>query len=136
MAGSLGPTNKTLSVSPSVERPDYRNISEYSHTQQTLGRCFSNVLSEAPETCDCTRVKGLQYPKVSCHSYLSFLSVLGNVSVLPIKLTEIVRKRKQIGYQRLVYSVITAVLFLSSSPVTFWNFFLFLNPLFRQALTQ
>lgn len=26
MAGSLGPTNKTLSVSPSVERPDYRNI--------------------------------------------------------------------------------------------------------------
>lgn len=29
MAGALGPTNKTLSVSPSVERPDYRNISEY-----------------------------------------------------------------------------------------------------------
>uniref|UniRef100_A0ABK0LMP9 Methionine synthase n=1 Tax=Rattus norvegicus TaxID=10116 RepID=A0ABK0LMP9_RAT len=26
VAGSLGPTNKTLSVSPSVERPDYRNI--------------------------------------------------------------------------------------------------------------
>lgn len=29
VAGALGPTNKTLSVSPSVERPDYRNISEY-----------------------------------------------------------------------------------------------------------
>ncbi|NP_001397871.1 methionine synthase isoform 4 [Homo sapiens] len=26
VAGALGPTNKTLSVSPSVERPDYRNI--------------------------------------------------------------------------------------------------------------
>lgn len=33
VAGALGPTNKTLSVSPSVERPDYRNVSEYSlHT--------------------------------------------------------------------------------------------------------
>ncbi|CAG5911909.1 unnamed protein product, partial [Menidia menidia] len=27
VAGALGPTNKTLSVSPSVERPDFRNIS-------------------------------------------------------------------------------------------------------------
>ncbi|XP_067285930.1 methionine synthase [Pseudorasbora parva] len=26
VAGAVGPTNKTLSVSPSVERPDYRNI--------------------------------------------------------------------------------------------------------------
>ncbi|KAK7798063.1 hypothetical protein U0070_005885, partial [Myodes glareolus] len=26
VAGALGPTNKTLSVSPSVERPDYRNV--------------------------------------------------------------------------------------------------------------
>uniref|UniRef100_A0A803YKG7 Methionine synthase n=1 Tax=Meleagris gallopavo TaxID=9103 RepID=A0A803YKG7_MELGA len=26
VAGSMGPTNRTLSVSPSVERPDYRNI--------------------------------------------------------------------------------------------------------------
>ena len=26
--GAMGPTNRTLSVSPSVERPDYRNISE------------------------------------------------------------------------------------------------------------
>ena len=26
--GAMGPTNKTLSVSPSVERPEYRNISE------------------------------------------------------------------------------------------------------------
>ena len=26
--GAVGPTNKTLSVSPSVERPDYRNISK------------------------------------------------------------------------------------------------------------
>lgn len=28
VAGALGPTNKTLSVSPSVERPDFRNISK------------------------------------------------------------------------------------------------------------
>ena len=27
--GAVGPTNKTLSVSPSVERPDYRNISKF-----------------------------------------------------------------------------------------------------------
>ena len=26
--GAMGPTNKTLSVSPSVEKPEYRNISE------------------------------------------------------------------------------------------------------------
>jgi 5-methyltetrahydrofolate--homocysteine methyltransferase len=28
VAGALGPTNKTLSISPSVEKPEYRNISE------------------------------------------------------------------------------------------------------------
>ena len=27
--GSVGPTNRTLSLSPSVERPDYRNVSKY-----------------------------------------------------------------------------------------------------------
>ena len=27
--GAMGPTNRTLSLSPSVERPDYRNISEW-----------------------------------------------------------------------------------------------------------
>lgn len=27
VAGALGPTNRTLSISPSVERPDFRNIS-------------------------------------------------------------------------------------------------------------
>lgn len=47
VAGALGPTNKTLSVSPSVERPDYRNISEYSShrivdCEQVL-LCFSNL---------------------------------------------------------------------------------------------
>lgn len=31
VAGALGPTNRTLSISPSVERPDYRNICEYSN---------------------------------------------------------------------------------------------------------
>lgn len=29
MAGAVGPTNKTLSVSPSVERPHFRNISKF-----------------------------------------------------------------------------------------------------------
>ena len=29
MAGAMGPTNRTLSISPSVEKPGYRNISEY-----------------------------------------------------------------------------------------------------------
>ena len=28
VAGAMGPTNRTLSISPSVERPDFRNISE------------------------------------------------------------------------------------------------------------
>lgn len=31
VAGAMGPTNRTLSVSPSVERPDYRNICEDLH---------------------------------------------------------------------------------------------------------
>jgi len=28
VAGALGPTNRTLSISPSVENPDFRNISK------------------------------------------------------------------------------------------------------------
>ena len=28
VAGAMGPTNRTLSISPSVERPDFRNISK------------------------------------------------------------------------------------------------------------
>ena len=27
VAGAIGPTNRTLSISPSVDRPDFRNIS-------------------------------------------------------------------------------------------------------------
>ena len=30
VAGAMGPTNRTLSISPSVEKPAYRNISEFS----------------------------------------------------------------------------------------------------------
>lgn len=29
VAGAMGPTNRTLSISPSVEKPEYRNISNY-----------------------------------------------------------------------------------------------------------
>ena len=28
VAGAVGPTNRTLSISPSVEEPDFRNIRE------------------------------------------------------------------------------------------------------------
>ena len=28
VAGAMGPTNRTLSISPSVEKPEYRNISK------------------------------------------------------------------------------------------------------------
>ena len=28
VAGAMGPTNRTLSISPSVEKPDFRNISK------------------------------------------------------------------------------------------------------------
>jgi 5-methyltetrahydrofolate--homocysteine methyltransferase len=28
VAGAMGPTNRTLSISPSVEQPDFRNISK------------------------------------------------------------------------------------------------------------
>uniref|UniRef100_H2Z6R5 Methionine synthase n=1 Tax=Ciona savignyi TaxID=51511 RepID=H2Z6R5_CIOSA len=41
VAGSIGPTNKTLSVSPSVERPEYRNITfdelVVAYSEQTRG---------------------------------------------------------------------------------------------------
>ena len=30
--GAIGPTNRTLSISPSVEKPEYRNISKSPHT--------------------------------------------------------------------------------------------------------
>jgi 5-methyltetrahydrofolate--homocysteine methyltransferase len=40
VAGSVGPTNRTLSISPSVEKPEIRNISEkqrsYTFTQQEV----------------------------------------------------------------------------------------------------
>ena len=29
VAGAMGPTNRTLSISPSVEKPDFRNISKW-----------------------------------------------------------------------------------------------------------
>ena len=29
VAGAIGPTNRTLSISPSVEKPEYRNISKF-----------------------------------------------------------------------------------------------------------
>jgi 5-methyltetrahydrofolate--homocysteine methyltransferase len=29
VAGAMGPTNKTGSISPSVEKPEYRNISKF-----------------------------------------------------------------------------------------------------------
>lgn len=41
VAGALGPTNRTLSISPSVERPDYRNITfdelAEAYAEQTRG---------------------------------------------------------------------------------------------------
>ena len=36
VAGAMGPTNRTLSISPSVERPDYRNISKCTKLNQLL----------------------------------------------------------------------------------------------------
>ena len=35
VAGTVGPTNRTLSISPSVERPEYRNISKIVISLQT-----------------------------------------------------------------------------------------------------
>ena len=29
VAGAIGPTNRTLSISPSVEKPEFRNISKF-----------------------------------------------------------------------------------------------------------
>ena len=42
--GAMGPTNRTLSVSPSVERPDYRNISEcLSHFFTKILNCLYSI---------------------------------------------------------------------------------------------
>ena len=41
VCGAIGPTNKTLSISPSVEKPDYRNVSEFSSFFQSTSNCFS-----------------------------------------------------------------------------------------------
>ncbi|KAL7856587.1 hypothetical protein SRHO_G00154860, partial [Serrasalmus rhombeus] len=41
VAGAVGPTNRTLSVSPSVERPDFRNINKIERL--IYGLCFSVV---------------------------------------------------------------------------------------------
>jgi 5-methyltetrahydrofolate--homocysteine methyltransferase len=41
VAGALGPTNRTLSLSPSVEKPDFRNISKFAlkYVRFGIGRC-------------------------------------------------------------------------------------------------
>ena len=39
VAGAVGPTNRTLSISPSVEKPDFRNISksnDYSNESNSI----------------------------------------------------------------------------------------------------
>jgi 5-methyltetrahydrofolate--homocysteine methyltransferase len=36
VAGAMGPTNRTLSISPSVEKPEYRNISKFKRLHQTI----------------------------------------------------------------------------------------------------
>ena len=39
VCGALGPTNRTLSLSPSLEKPEYRNISEFVFFYALLTRC-------------------------------------------------------------------------------------------------
>ncbi|CAF3531881.1 unnamed protein product, partial [Rotaria sp. Silwood2] len=47
VAGALGPTNKTLSISPSVDKPDFRNITfdaiVEAYTEQARGLVDGNV---------------------------------------------------------------------------------------------
>ena len=53
--GAVGPTNKTLSVSPSVERPDYRNISKfltfYISLSLFLSLAFDELVKSYAEQC-------------------------------------------------------------------------------------
>lgn len=44
VAGALGPTNRTLSISPSVERPEYRNISNLYTFFIEIFRCRLKIL--------------------------------------------------------------------------------------------
>lgn len=43
VAGAMGPTNRTLSISPSVEKPGYRNISKFQHNIITFS--FDDVVN-------------------------------------------------------------------------------------------
>ena len=36
VAGAMGPTNRTLSISPSVEKPEFRNISKYVFVEESV----------------------------------------------------------------------------------------------------
>ena len=45
VAGAIGPTNRTLSISPSVEKPDFRNISLFKFI---LSNCALQVWSSHP----------------------------------------------------------------------------------------
>ena len=40
VAGTMGPTNRTLTISPSVERPDYRNISKFEMKEKLKPTCL------------------------------------------------------------------------------------------------
>ena len=45
VAGGLGPTNRTLSISPSVDNPEMRNISKYCWFASLLVRSVCNCVS-------------------------------------------------------------------------------------------
>lgn len=42
-AGAMGPTNRTLSISPKVEQPEFRNISEYIFVMKIYLRCLKTM---------------------------------------------------------------------------------------------
>ena len=59
--GAVGPTNRTLSLSPSVERPDFRNISE-----------FLSIICQSILACLCSAPAGLVLYAISIFSRAAF----------------------------------------------------------------
>ena len=70
VAGAMGPTNRTLSISPSVEKPEYRNISK-SHPKLSVYK----IQNRHPQ------IIVNNSKKTKCDNILiSFLNTLDNVN--------------------------------------------------------
>lgn len=73
VAGALGPTNRTLSISPSVERPDLRNISKSNYTSSELILNVEEIYDSALVIAQCYMLPYTSMYSMNRSSVMSFI---------------------------------------------------------------